>query len=559
MKFKHSFAWLLVLVAFVIVACGGPGTPAPAPTQPPAATSPPTAPTQPPAAVIQPTVAPTQPPAVVAQPTAPPAGAKPLAKARISINSKLTTPDPHKPAGLGAFIGLYLMGAQLFRLNPDFTATPWLAEKMDLSSDGLSATVTLKANAKFSDGSPVTAQDVVYTWDRSVELKNPRLFLLGPVDTVTATNERTVVFKLKQPFLGLTIGLADYAFSIFPKAKLQADASYFDKAPIVSAGQYILKEWTPGANEWAFEENSNFFGGPSMIKRLEFVAVPDSTSRVLQVTTGAIDYAYDLPASARADFPAEVKTFSVPILGMYHLNFNLEKAKGGPLADAKVRQAMSLAIDRDAISRRAFFGISPAAKGFLYAGPPEGSEVLPNGGKRDLAAAKALIAQTPHAAGFKFTIQPWGQRPGWTDAALIIKENLADLNISADVQPLDDATAIANLNSGNYDAQFSGNTQDPLTMLKNQFADTGTWTKWMHYDNPAVTKALNDAGFAPDSKTRLDLFHQAQTLAFADMPLIPISERVVMVGSRVDRKILYEANLQPGFNPRVATVAEFSK
>jgi len=159
-------------------------------------------------------------------------------------------------------------------------------------------------------------------------------------------------------------------------------------------------------------------------------------------------------------------------------------------------------------------------------------------------------------SGFKFSLQPWGQRPGWTDAATIIKENLADLGIEVTVEPKTDADAIANLTAGNFDAQFSGNTQDPLSMLKNQFAAGGTWTAWERYDNPEVTKLLVDAGNASDQATRLDLFHKAQELAYQDMPVVPVSERVVLVASRIPRNILCEANLLPGYNPRINTVAE---
>jgi ABC-type transport system substrate-binding protein len=253
-----------------------------------------------------------------------------------------------------------------------------------------------------------------------------------------------------------------------------------------------------------------------------------------------------------------VATYSVPIIGMYHVNFNLEGVASGPLGDSLVRQAISLAIDRDQISERAFFGISPPAKGFVYGGPPEGLAVLPNDGKRDVDAARELLEQTPHADGFSFSIQPWGQRPGWTDAALIIKENLAELNIEVTVEPKTDADAVANLTSGNYEAQFSGNTQDPLNFLKNQFAEGGTWTNWMRYNNPEVTRLLNEAGFAVDMDERIELFHEAQRLAYEDMPLIPISERVVLIGTRIPRNVLCEANLLPGYNPRVATVEEFT-
>ncbi len=490
------------------------------------------------------------------EPTLVPAD-QPLESARISINSALAAPDPHGPCSLGCFTGQYIMGAQLFRLNPDFSVSPWLAEKYEVSDDGLIYTITLKPDLKFSDGSPLTSEDFIYGYERSIEVKNPRLFLLGTVESLTAPDEKTIEIVLAQPYPNILIGLADYAFTIYPKALLEADPDFFTKAPMVSAGQYFLSEWTPGESQWVYAENPHFFGGPSMIKRLEFVAVPDQTSRVLQVTTGAIDYAYDMPPSARQDLPPEVATFAVPIIGMYCLCFNLEAAEGGPLGDPKVRQAISLAIDRDAITQRAFFGISEPARGFLYEGPPEGLAVLPNDGKQDLEAAKTLLAETPFADGFEFSIQPWGQRPGWTDAALIIQQNLAELNIKVTVEPKTDADAIANLNSGTWQAQFTGNTQDPLTFLKNQFAAGGTWTNWIRYNNVAVSDALIQAGNASSPEERIRLFHEAQQMAYEDMPLVPISSRVVMVGTRIPRNVLCEANLLPGYNPRVATVAEF--
>lgn len=493
------------------------------------------------------------------EPTAaPPPADQPLDKARLSINSRLCGVDPHGPSCLGHFIALYMMGAQLFRLKPDFSVVPYLAEGYDVSADGLIYTITLKPDLKFSDGSPLTAEDVVYGLQRSIDMKGPRVVLLGPVTSFSAKDARTVEIVLDKPFPNLLIGLADHGYAIFPKAKIEADPDFFKKVPVVGAGQYVLTEWTPGAPEWAMEENPNFFDGPSMIKRIEFVAVPDQTSRVLQLVTGAIDYGYDVPASARGDLPPEVESFAVGINGMYHIAINLEAVKDGPLGDPKVRQAISLAIDRQAIQDRAFFGISPAAVGFVYQGPPEGLAVLPNGGKRDLEAAKALLAQTPFKDGFKFSIQPWQQRPGWADAALIIKENLKDLNIEVLVEGKTDADAIANLNAGTYETQFTGNTQDPLTFLKNQFAEGGTWTRWGRYNNPVVSQLLIDAGYTSDPAKRIELMHEAQRLAYEDMPLIPISERVVLVASRIPRNILCEANLQPGWNPRVATVREFA-
>jgi ABC-type transport system substrate-binding protein len=328
---------------------------------------------------------------------------------------------------------------------------------------------------------------------------------------------------------------------------------------MISSGQYVLTDWSPGASEWALEENPNFFGGPSMVKRVEFVAVPDQTSRTLQLVTGALDYGYDIPASARTSLPEEVGTFVVPLNGMYYIAIYLPTAKDGPLGNPKVRQAISLAVDRQAIQDRAFFGISPAADTFLYKGPPEGLANLPNGGKRDVEAAKQLLAEAGYpGGGFGFTIQPWGQRPGWTDAATIIKENLAEVGIEVTVDPKTDVDAIANANAGSYETQFTGNVGDPMTYFSQLFVPGGLWYRWIGYDNPQVTDLVTRAGSSLSPEERVELLHQMQELLAEEMPYIPISERVVLVASRIPRNILCEANLGTGYNPTIATVQEYT-
>ena len=184
---------------------------------------------------------------------------------------------------------------------------------------------------------------------------------------------------------------------------------------------------------------------------------------------------------------------------------------------------------------------------------------LENDGKRDVAAAKKLLATTPFAAGFKFTIQPWGQRPGWTDAALVIKQNLAEIGITVEVQPVEDAVASANLKSGNYEAQFSGAALDPLTLMRFCFVPGNTWTDYVRYNNPKVTEVLDKAQSAVKREDYLKYMADAQRMVQEDLVYIPISERVVLVGNRVGTDILYEANRQPGLNPAIKTMKELGK
>jgi len=279
------------------------------------------------------------------------------------------------------------------------------------------------------------------------------------------------------------------------------------------------------------------------VKEIDLVSVPDLTSRTLQLAQGDLDFVYDLAPSVRGVISKDVKTEPHPIGGMYHVIFNLKPADANaPWLNRDVREAMSLAIDRDLVSKRAFFGISAPATGFVFSGVPETYPNLPNGGKRDIEAAKKLLATTPAKDGFTFTLTAW-DRPGWRDAALVIKENLADLKITVNVEAVPDATAISMLDSGNYQAEFSGNAGfPPVVVMGNQFLKGGSWTNWGRYDNPDMTKLFAEIGSTTDSAKRIEAFHKMLDQAYKDLPLIPISERAVLSGSRLPAGIFQAIN-----------------
>jgi peptide/nickel transport system substrate-binding protein len=499
---------------------------------------------------------------VVVTPTPGPRGVAkpanlPLDKAKISVSSKLANLDP---AGQSFFqpdiISQYLASGRLFRLNNDFSVVPELAESMATSDDGLTMTVTLKSGLKYSDGTPIKAEDAAYAYTRHRDLKGPYLNALGPVDSVTAPDDLHVVYKLKSPYPAMGISLSHMALSLHPKSKIEADKDYF-KHP-VSSGQYVVKQWVPGTLQWSLAENPNNVDGPLAIKNLDIIAIPDTTSRLLQLSTGAIDYVYDLPFAVRSSLPPEVETHSILVNGIYYLPVNLSLPENSPLRNKDVRHAISMAIDREEVNQKAFGGLSKPVDSFLYSNVPEHIATLENGGKRDLEGAKKLLATTPFAKGFKMTMQPWGQRPGWTDAALVIKQNLADLGIEVDVQPVDDATAGQNMKSGAFETQFAAGSLDPLTLLRYCFVPGNGWSDATRYNNPETKALLDKAQSARSQDEYLTYMHDALKLIQEDMAYIPIDERITLVGTRLPG-LIFEANRQPGFNPRVQTLAEANK
>ena len=481
-----------------------------------------------------------------------------LPSARISLSSKLTSLDVVLTQPQPSIVTIYLTAGRLFRVGHDWQVEPELADSMIISEDGLTVTVTLKENLVYSDRTPVLAEDVVFAYERNRDV--PGAFfapLLSSIKEVKSSDERTVVFTLSAPYLDLPVALAHMSMGIHPKNKIEEDPDYF-RHP-VSAGPYVIKDWIPGSSRWTIEENPTYVRGPMAIRRLEFLAVPDQTSRVLQLASGTLDYVYDLPVMASSVLPPQVETYSAPLNGQHHIAFNLGLPKQHPLRDPDVRHAISLAIDREAINEKAFGGISPPARGFQYSGSPESLHNLPFGGKRNLKAAKERLARTPFAEGFDVSLQTYGQRMGWTEAALVIAEDLSELGLRVQVQPVEDAVAGANLRAGQYEMIFSGNASGPMNFFRNQFVPGAFWTDVIRYRNPRVARLVDLAFVAKIRQERIDFLHEAQRLALEDMPLVPVSERVVLVGNRIGRKILFEANHPPGTNPAVATLADLKQ
>jgi peptide/nickel transport system substrate-binding protein len=268
------------------------------------------------------------------------------------------------------------------------------------------------------------------------------------------------------------------------------------------------------------------------IKQVEFADVDDVNSRVLQIQGNQTQWAYDLPLASKNTLGSDVKAVVSPIGGVYHLQFNTKQE--GPLSDPKVREAVSMAIDRDAVNQKAFFGASKPVKSWQYdCGDLCDISILPNGGKPDPAAAKQLLAGTPAADGFSFTIEVGGTRPGWKEAAQVIAENLKAIGASVTVNPVEDAVWIKDSGSGNFQAIFTGLTGTPQQMLLNYLGTKGIVTAWTRYSNPQVDDLIARAAAEVDPAKRKDLFTQVQRLAYPDMPEAPISERAVLVASRL--------------------------
>ncbi|MCY3952176.1 MAG: ABC transporter substrate-binding protein, partial [bacterium] len=249
---------------------------------------------------------------------------------------------------------------------------------------------------------------------------------------------------------------------------------------------------------------------------------------------------FDIPASVRADLPDDVIQIVHPIGGTFW--FVIRSDVEGPLGDVRVRKALCLAMDRDAINERAFLGTAEPGGSILsrYRSEWEYEDIVPLA--RDVAGAQALLAEAGYADGFSTPLQTMGARPGWTDAATILAENWADIGVTAEVQPLEDAIIIDNIINRAYDAMWIGSGGPNFSTLRTLFYPDNFWSNSVAFADDSVTTAFDQLAEAMprgdmDASQRLQT--EVQRLALdIGANYCPMGERAVLVGSRLSTDIL---------------------
>ncbi len=242
----------------------------------------------------------------------------------------------------------------LTRLDARMQPRPALAERWEISPDGLVITFTLRPDLRWSDGAPLTAEDVAYTWDllrRWEPRSGIQADLQEYVAAVQAPRSDAVVFVLNRRLAAL---LADAAFPVLPRhiwedlspeQLLQADLL---KRP-VGSGPFLLKERRPG-EALVLERNPHFYGPAPFLDQVAFLVAPDPTVAEMALRRGDLSIAllpYENWASLEQMPDPEVRTVRYPAPQYTFVGFNVRPES--PFADRRLRQAWAYAIDREAL------------------------------------------------------------------------------------------------------------------------------------------------------------------------------------------------------------------
>ena len=431
----------------------------------------------------------------------------------------------------------YIVQGQLYRFAANRFPAPDLVTDETVSADGLTVTQTMRT-MNYSDGTPVVAADAVNQLHRWQASKQSASYITKVVDVV-AKDAHTLVWTLSSPYPDFHFALAQEFMGIHPADRTNTPekaAAYF-KNP-VSAGPMMVKNFQPGTDLFEVVANPKYWAKP-VVKDLKVVTIPDANSRLAALQNGSIDYVLELPlASATTKFDkTKLHVAAAMDSGTFMIAFNMGPLQPYPaLKDARVRQAISLAIDRAQIMRTAFGGLSGPNCGMQYnTNNPYYLCSIPGNGVRNTAAARKLMKAAGYPLGFKVQLDV-PNRVLWQDAASIVKNNLSVIGIDVTINMVTPDTSISNyINRKDWGMMwFGNNAATPILQLSNWFVPGGVWANNANVPSNLLTQTaqlLNDAGSSKDAATIKDKLSQVEAIAWNLSTFIPVGTRFYLQGS----------------------------
>jgi peptide/nickel transport system substrate-binding protein len=388
-----------------------------------------------------------------------------------------------------------------------------LAESLTESDDRLSWTLVLKPGVTFHDGTPMNAEAVKFNLERQKAslFNGSGLIQLSSVEVV---DELTATLTLATPWTALPSVLAGVnGLMVSPTAA--ADAEAFKRKP-VGTGPYELVEWS-SSDKAVLKRFDGYWGDPAPLDELVFKFIAIEAARVAAFEAGELDAFTTIVVATEEDAAAGgAQVTSPPPTGYGMTYYNLTRP---PFDDVRVRQALALASDRDAISA-AYQGqtFAEASQSPLFTDSEWWAEPAVRD-SFDPEAAKALLDDYGQPVKFTFKLLSGSQEI--EDAVRATIEYWKEIGIEAELQMVPDlATYVTDVVTGNYDAVgwLAGSSGDPDTVLYNLLHSGGA-SNYGKYSNPEMDALLDQGRVSNDDAERKQIYADVQALFREDLPI----------------------------------------
>ena len=430
-----------------------------------------------------------------------------------------------------------------------------LAKSWSVSADGKTFAFELKPGLKFASGNPITAEDVVFSYQRAVTLNKSPAFILGQFgltkdnvkDKVKATGPLTLTFETDKSYAPtfvyncLTANVASVLDQKLVMSKeVNGDMGYaWLKTNYAGSGPLKLREWR--ANEVvALERNDNYWGEKSKMARVLYRHVKEASSQRLQLEKGDIDIARNLSPEDLAALASNksIKTTSTPKGTVYYIGMNL---KNPNLAKPEVREAMKWLMDYAAIGDTLIKNIGMVHQNFMAVGLLGASKEMPY--KLDVDKAKALLTKAGLPNGFKLTIDMRTTQPvqGITEA---FQQTAKRAGVDIEILPGDGKQTLTKYRARTHDmyiGQWGADYWDPhtnATFVQNPNNADDAQSKPLAWRNawatPELTKKADAAVLERDAGKRKVMYEEMQAEFRKTSPFIMLFQQLEVAAMRSD-------------------------
>lgn len=446
-------------------------------------------------------------------------------------------------------IGSYVLESLLTRDPETLEWKPWIAETWEVSEDGLVISFDLRKDVVFSDGVPLTSEDVLFSLDliRNPQIAAPQLVpYFEPIVSAVAEGPHRVVFTLNEPYfqsLSITGGieiLAKHYYEKFTPEEFNASTGL-----LFGSGPYQLpgdpEDWRPGSGQIELVRNENYWGPRPTFDRLQWREITDENAQLVSMRNGEIDrYGvrpenYErLKTDENLNASNTLYEYSAATAGYRYVGWNQVKdGKPTPFAEVKVRRAMTMLLNRQEMADQLMAGLATVATGpFNPLSLQYDPGVTPIA--YDPAAAKALLAEAGYAdrdgngvlededgRPFRFALIYPSGIANYQQMAQYLKDAYARAGITMDLDPTEFNTMLQRIDDRNFDAITLGwggvVESDPKQIFHSDMIAKGG-NNYVGYRNAELDAVIDQARMTVDEDERIALWHKVHRVLQEDQP-----------------------------------------
>ena len=455
----------------------------------------------------------------------------------IGIANDVNNLDPQGSNTDANMMVFYLTHERLVNIDPDTgKVIPALATEWTVSADGCVYEFTIDKDATFTDGTPCTAEDVKYTYDKAKtsSFASQKVADVIATEVIDSTHIRITLQKANQDWLTL---MAHGGMSILSKAACEKDSV---NGPRLGSGMFFLEEWVPGSH-CSFVRYDGYRKGAAPTRRIVMKLYKEASTRLIALQTGEIDVCID-PSTTdleRIKADANLDLIQTPNVVMLYMPMQMEK-KG--LDNVHVRKALAYAMDKESIVFAAYDGLATVHNNYINRGQFGLNENI-HVYEYNLEKAKEELALSGYKPG-QLTFHIMVDKEFKKTAALIFQGACAQIGINIVLEEMETAALKGKLNDASLDYelalyQFTDDLGTDYT-LRNQHGSTvqadGTLKKngsnRCNMKDATFNAMLDEALVETDSAKREQDYHEIENYLDEICPLVPICTSYINIGAK---------------------------